>query len=48
MVKNFGREAPEKCLQLPPLFQFAPPPHLLGAHAIFCCPVEAVQFMLWP
>ena len=37
-AKNFRRKAPEKFVQLPPLFQFAP--HLLG-HMICCPPVEA-------
>jgi len=25
------------------LFQFAPPPHLLGAHVLYCPPVEAMH-----
>jgi len=42
-MKNWEGEkfrAPEQFLQLPPLFQFAP---LIGAHALFCPPVEAMH-----
>ena len=34
----------KKKLQLPPHYSsLPPPPHLLGAHALFCSPVEAMH-----
>jgi len=33
--KKIGRKAPEKFLQLPPSIPVCPPPHLLGADALF-------------